>query len=34
MGYPARPEHAAKFGLPMTTFAQWAPAQDWTFIKA
>ncbi|MBB5866723.1 uncharacterized protein YbjT (DUF2867 family) [Allocatelliglobosispora scoriae] len=28
IGYPARPHHAAAYGLTMTTFAQWAARQD------
>ncbi len=30
VGYPARPHHAARYGLTTTTFEQWAAQQDWT----
>lgn len=29
VGYPARPHHAAHYGLTTTTFEQWAAQQDW-----
>ncbi|MGW6128718.1 NmrA family NAD(P)-binding protein [Cellulomonas sp. NPDC055163] len=29
VGYPARPHHAARYGLSTTTFRQWAARQDW-----
>ncbi|BDV31567.1 NmrA/HSCARG family protein [Microbacterium terricola] len=29
VGYPARPNHAARYGLTTTTFKQWAVRQDW-----
>ena len=29
VGYPARPHHAATYGLTTTTLQQWAPQQDW-----
>lgn len=29
VGYPARPHHAARYGLTTTTLAQWAARQDW-----
>ncbi len=34
VGYPARPHHAARYGLTTTTFAQWAARQDWTIPTA
>ncbi|MBK5992934.1 NmrA family NAD(P)-binding protein [Streptomyces sp. MBT58] len=34
VGYPARPHHAAQYGLTTTTFAQWAEQQDWTLPAA
>ncbi|MFE5397907.1 NmrA family NAD(P)-binding protein [Streptomyces sp. NPDC056568] len=30
VGYPARPHHAARYGLTTTAFGQWAAQQDWT----
>lgn len=30
VGYPARPHHAAEYGLRTTTFDEWAARQDWT----
>ncbi|MEB8338546.1 NmrA family NAD(P)-binding protein [Streptomyces endophyticus] len=32
VGYPARPHHAARYGLTTTTFEQWAARQDRTFL--
>ncbi|MFC7535207.1 NmrA family NAD(P)-binding protein [Actinoplanes sp. GCM10030250] len=29
VGYPARPHHAARYGLTTTTLEQWAARQDW-----
>ncbi|MDP9798679.1 uncharacterized protein YbjT (DUF2867 family) [Catenuloplanes nepalensis] len=29
VGYPARPHHAARYGLTTTTLEQWAAKQDW-----
>jgi uncharacterized protein YbjT (DUF2867 family) len=29
VGYPARPHHAARYGLNTTTMRQWAARQDW-----
>ncbi|MFC5747541.1 NmrA family NAD(P)-binding protein [Actinomadura rugatobispora] len=29
VGYPARPHHAARYGLTTTTLQQWAAQQDW-----
>lgn len=29
VGYPARPHHAARYGMTTTTFAPWAAQQDW-----
>lgn len=29
VGYPARPHHAAHYGLTTTTLEQWASQQDW-----
>ncbi|MFD9240489.1 NmrA/HSCARG family protein [Streptomyces sp. NPDC059556] len=34
VGYPARPHHAAAYGLTTTTFAQWAARQDWSTLTA
>ncbi|MGW2841063.1 NmrA family NAD(P)-binding protein [Streptomyces sp. NPDC001493] len=34
VGYPARPHHAAHYGLTMTTFEQWAEQQDWALPAA
>ncbi|MGW0908607.1 NmrA/HSCARG family protein [Streptomyces sp. NPDC002853] len=34
VGYPARPHHAARYGLTTTTFEQWAAQQDWTIPAA
>ncbi|MFD7734744.1 NmrA family NAD(P)-binding protein [Kitasatospora phosalacinea] len=34
VGYPARPHHAAGYGLSTTTFTQWAAQQDWTLPAA
>ncbi|WP_328491500.1 NmrA family NAD(P)-binding protein [Streptomyces sp. NBC_00414] len=34
VGYPARPHHAARYGLTTTTFEQWAAQQDWTLPAA
>ncbi|MFF3495510.1 NmrA/HSCARG family protein [Streptomyces sp. NPDC002795] len=34
VGYPARPHHAARYGLTTTTFEQWAAKQDWTVPAA
>ncbi|GHA08177.1 hypothetical protein GCM10010372_04380 [Streptomyces tauricus] len=34
VGYPARPHHAARYGLTTTTFEQWAAQQDWTLPVA
>ncbi|MFD9709706.1 NmrA family NAD(P)-binding protein [Streptomyces sp. NPDC060006] len=34
VGYPARPHHAARYGLTTTTFEQWAAQQDWTVPAA
>ncbi|GAA2350431.1 NmrA family NAD(P)-binding protein [Streptomyces kunmingensis] len=34
VGYPARPHHAAHYGLTTTTFEQWAAKQDWTLPAA
>src|SRR5205814_1954257 len=34
VGYPARPRHAAGYGLSTTTFAQWAARQDWRTVTA
>ncbi|MBW6434930.1 NmrA family NAD(P)-binding protein [Actinoplanes hulinensis] len=34
VGYPARPHHAAAYGLSTTTFAQWAARQDWSTMTA
>lgn len=34
VGYPARPHHAAGYGLTTTTFAQWATRQDWRTVTA
>jgi uncharacterized protein YbjT (DUF2867 family) len=30
VGYPARPHHAAQYGLTTTTLEQWAAHQDWS----
>jgi uncharacterized protein YbjT (DUF2867 family) len=32
VGYPARPHHAAAWGLSTTTFRQWAAQQDWRHL--
>ena len=34
VGYPARPHHAARYGLTTTTFEQWAARQDWHTLAA
>ncbi|MEU5637645.1 NmrA/HSCARG family protein [Streptomyces rishiriensis] len=34
VGYPARPHHAARYGLTTTTFEQWAAQQDWCLPAA
>ncbi|MFF2024404.1 hypothetical protein ACFVW2_21695 [Streptomyces sp. NPDC058171] len=34
VSYPARPHHAAAYGLTTTTFAQWAAQQDWSTLTA
>ncbi|GAA3698898.1 NmrA/HSCARG family protein [Arthrobacter ginkgonis] len=34
VGYPARPHHAARYGLTTTTLKQWAARQDWRTTKA
>lgn len=34
VGYPARPEHAARYGVTTTTFEQWAALQDWQLPAA
>ena len=34
VGYPARPEHAERYGLQLTTLQEWAAHQDWTFIAS
>ncbi|WP_328939732.1 NmrA family NAD(P)-binding protein [Streptomyces tauricus] len=34
VGYPARPHHAARYGLTTTTFEQWAAQQDCTIPAA
>lgn len=34
VGYPARPHHAAAYGLTTTTFAQWAARQNWDTLNA
>lgn len=34
VGYPARPHHAARYGLTTMTFEQWAAQQDWTIPTA
>ncbi|GGM89832.1 hypothetical protein GCM10011609_28390 [Lentzea pudingi] len=34
VGYPARPHHAAHYGLTTTTFEQWAAQQDWRLPAA
>ncbi|MER6241042.1 NmrA family NAD(P)-binding protein [Streptomyces clavifer] len=34
VGYPARPHHAAQYGLTTTTLEQWAAKQDWTIPTA
>ena len=34
VGYPARPHHAAHYGLTTTTLEQWAARQDWTIPTA
>lgn len=34
VGYPARPHHAAQYGLTTTTFEQWAAQQDWRIPSA
>lgn len=34
VGYPARPHHAARYGLTTTTLKQWAARQDWRISDA
>nr|WP_281248325.1 NmrA family NAD(P)-binding protein [Cryptosporangium aurantiacum] len=34
VGYPARPHHAARYGLTTTTLKQWAARQDWRVAEA
>ncbi|MFP5078685.1 NmrA family NAD(P)-binding protein [Rhizobium sp. YIM 134829] len=34
VGYPARPYHAAHYGLTTTTLKQWAARQDWRIAEA
>jgi uncharacterized protein YbjT (DUF2867 family) len=34
VGYPARPHHAAQYGLTTTTLEQWAAKQDWSTLNA
>ncbi|GAB3665443.1 NmrA/HSCARG family protein [Nocardioides korecus] len=34
VGYPARPDHAAAYGLPTTTLKQWAAKQTWDVPSA
>lgn len=34
VGYPARPHHAASYGLTTTTLEQWAKRQDWRLPTA
>ena len=34
VGYPARPHHAARYGLTTTTLEQWAAQQNWTIPAA
>ncbi|MCV7420622.1 NmrA family NAD(P)-binding protein [Mycobacterium yunnanensis] len=34
VGYPARPHHAARYGLTTSAFEQWAARQDWHTLTA
>ena len=34
VGYPARPQHVAEYGVSTTTLEQWAARQDWSDLTA